>query len=154
MHGIADSRSARRYVRQVKRTTILAGVTAVFLAACNTSRDAEIEATRETVATGSPVPANGVRVNVPSDPKASYFVIDEGGTPDLRTLTTRRVGPSGTSFARREFDCRKRTWRYLAEGDTLDAMTSANAKMATLVAGSIADVMWHRACSQRAVEKK
>lgn len=93
-------------------------------------------------------------IDVPSDPKAKYVVIDEGGTPNLRTLTTRRVGSSGTSFARREFDCRKRTVRYLATGDTLEAMTPVNEKMSSLVAGSIADVMWHRACANRAVEEK
>jgi hypothetical protein len=90
----------------------------------------------------------GERVVVPSDPKATYYILKREGTPKRPIVTTKRVGPSGTSFAKRESDCAKRTWRYLADGDTLADLDSAkpDEKMGPLVEGSIADVMWHHAC--------
>jgi hypothetical protein len=32
-------------------------------------------------------------------------------------VLSQRTGPSGTSYARREIDCRAETFRYLGEGD-------------------------------------
>jgi hypothetical protein len=85
---------------------------------------------------------------IPSDSKAKYFVLERGGTPDKPTLVTTRVGPSGTSYSKRLFDCRARTWKYLGDGDSLEEMRGAkpDAKMGPLVEGSIADYMWKEAC--------
>ena len=59
-------------------------------------------------------------VKVRSDPSATYHLLRISKLPNgnLQVLT-RRVGKSGTSFARREVNCRAMTFRYLGEGDTL-----------------------------------
>jgi hypothetical protein len=66
------------------------------------------------VAAAQPIP-------VPSDPRARYEAVSVDKRRDgLVEIITRRQGPSGTSFARREVDCRQRLFRYIGEGDTLE----------------------------------
>lgn len=92
------------------------------------------------------------KVMVPSDPKATYYILQRAGTELRPVLTTKRVGPSGTSYTRRECDCTNRTWRYVAEGDTLAELESSpkpDDPMGPLVDGSIADVMWSQACGTK-----
>jgi hypothetical protein len=61
----------------------------------------------------------GFAISAPSDPGASYRIlkIKKRGNGNLEVLS-RRDGPSGTSFARREINCKAYTYRYLGEGDT------------------------------------
>jgi hypothetical protein len=89
-----------------------------------------------------------VRLSVPSDAKATYFILERGGSADKPTLVTKRVGPSGTSYSKRLFDCSARTWKYLGDGETLEEMRNSkpDAAMTGLVTGSIADYMWKAAC--------
>jgi hypothetical protein len=77
---------------------------------------------------------------IPSDPKATYFVLEKGGTKNNPTLMTKRVGPSGTSYSQRLFDCNAGTVKYLSTGDTTEDMKNSkpDPKMAPLVEGSIA----------------
>lgn len=76
-------------------------------------------------AEASPVRATASRraaatIPVPTDMRAQYFVIETGRTAGGNvTITSRREGPSGTSFARRECECRTGRFRYLGEGQTL-----------------------------------
>jgi hypothetical protein len=85
--------------------------------------------------------AAGESVPVPSDPNASYRLLEWRAMPNgHREAVTRRDGPSGTSFSRREIDCSGRQFRYLGEGDTIeDARTDSASigEMEDLVAGSI-----------------
>jgi len=92
----------------------------------------------------------GIRIDIPSDPKATYFVIEKSGTPPLVVLTTKRVGPSGTSYTTREFNCVVRTAKDLADGDSLAEFRSSkkqNEKPYPFVDGSIVDVLWQHACA-------
>lgn len=83
------------------------------------SADAEGESL--TQSRDGPAP-EGESIPVPSDPKASYRLLDWSKISNGNLeATTRRDGPSGTSYARREIDCDARTFRYLGEGDTLEA---------------------------------
>lgn len=83
-------------------------------------------------------------IPVPSDPKARYTLIAKKPMKNGHLeVTTRRVGPSGESYARREVDCRSMQFRYLAAGDTAQdiAVNGKNlGSMAPLVEGSIS---WH-----------
>jgi len=60
------------------------------------------------------------RIPVASDPRADHRLLNwtrmSNGNVEA---VTRRDGPSGTRFARREIDCGARTFRTLGEGDTL-----------------------------------
>lgn len=99
-------------------------------------------------AAASAVKSEGTLLAVPSDPKAQYFVFERGGTLTRPTIVTKRVGPSGTSFSRREFDCSARTVRYLGTGDSISEMNAGSPApaMAPVVAGAIADYVGRAAC--------
>jgi hypothetical protein len=66
-----------------------------------------------------PSTEGGYAIPSPSDPGARYRILSVKRLPGPRLeVLSRRVGPSGTSFARREIDCRAVTYRYLGEGDS------------------------------------
>jgi hypothetical protein len=83
---------------------------------------------------GEPVP-------VLSDPRARYWLLDWSrmSNGNLEALT-RRSGPSGVRYARREIDCGTMTFRYLGEGDSVAEARQDSPNpggMGDLVAGSI-----------------
>jgi hypothetical protein len=88
-------------------------------------------------------------ISVPSDPNSRYFALERGGTATMPTITTRRVGPSGTSYSRREYDCRAQTFRYLGEGDSREEMEASQPQrdMTPLVSGSISYYVGRAACA-------
>jgi hypothetical protein len=90
----------------------------------------------------------GPTVPVWSDPKATYT--DEG-SGELANgnlwIITRRDGPSGVSFSKREIDCAAETFRYMAEGDALNSMSASNdATLGQLTEGSISTLVSDYAC--------
>ena len=90
------------------------------------------------------------RIIVPSDPKAQYFVMERAGDAQKPVWTTRRVGPSGTSFTKRAFYCKTRRVQDLADGDSWAEFINDSRRPDApyvLVDGSIADVLWRHACS-------
>ena len=93
--------------------------------------------------------ANAAQVKVPTDPKAKYTVVDleNLGTGKVE-ITTRRDGPSGTSYAKRLVDCHGMQSKYLGEGDTLEELASSkpSPNMGPLVTGSISYHVSRYAC--------
>ena len=89
-------------------------------------------------------------LRIPSDAKAQYFVLEKGGTKNNPTMITKRVGPSGTSYSQRIFDCSLGTAKYLGTGASIDAMKKSppDPKMGPLVEGSIAWYQWRYACGK------
>lgn len=88
---------------------------------------------------------------VPTDSKATYFILERGGTADKPTLVTKRVGPSGTSYSKRQFDCKAHTFKYLGDGDSLEEMrrSKPDERMGELVEGSISDELWKEVCRKK-----
>lgn len=90
----------------------------------------------------------GARIEVWSDANAKYTdqgsgVLDNGNL----WLITRRDGPSGVSYAKREIDCGAGEFRYTQEGDTLESMSDVkDAEMAPLTEGSISTLVSDYAC--------
>ena len=85
---------------------------------------------------------------VPSDPKAQFFVLEKGGSGPERTIVTKRVGSSGTSYSKRLYNCKNSTVKYLGTGDSLTEMASSRAdqNMGSIVEGSIAYFVGVEAC--------
>jgi hypothetical protein len=88
------------------------------------------------------VEMEGELIPVRGDPvRATYQLLSWSELPNgHRVALTRRDGRSGTSYARREIDCRGRGFRYLGEGDTrqqAEADSPNPGPMAELVPGSI-----------------
>lgn len=93
-------------------------------------------------------------ISVPSDLKASYSVIDlHSAGRGLVEITTKRDGPSGTTYARRLIDCRAATFKYLGTGDTLAEANQDRPEptMSRLVDGSISYHVVVDACSRGGV---
>ena len=85
---------------------------------------------------------------IPSDAKAKYFVLERGGSKGMPTLTTKRVGSSGTSYSQRVFDCSTSQVKYLGTGDSLEEMKNSkpDPNMGPLIKGSISWYQWQHAC--------
>lgn len=95
-------------------------------------------------------------IPVPSDPRASYAALDIKLKPrGMVEVLTRRDGPSGISFALREIDCGRRSFRYIGEGDTREEAARASARsrpgntMGPLTDGSISTHLANFACAAR-----
>lgn len=131
---------------------------AAALAACSQSQEVETANSDDLammpVTSEQPTgeAAGGTAFDVPSDARARYFLLDVSpGKGGNIVATTRREGPSGTTFARREIDCGGQTFRYIGEGDTLEQAKQPApnpGEMSTLVDGSISDLTIKFACSQ------
>lgn len=91
------------------------------------------------------------RVKVPSDGRAKYTIL-EVSKPQNHVVEalSKRIGPSGTSYSRRQINCRKNTFKYLDDGDTLaevnDGKYNISSYMGDLVNGSISYYISHWAC--------
>lgn len=93
--------------------------------------------------------AYGVLISVPSDPAASFYmmdkVVEQGGG---RVIITRRVGSSGESWSRRIYDCGEYTVKYLGTGATRAAMDAGkpDPNMTRVLPRTIADDVGRVAC--------
>lgn len=90
------------------------------------------------------------RLPVYSDPKASYQLVELAPSPTGTAIViTRRDGPSGISYSRRECACRRAAFRYLGDGASL-AVAKSDARpvepFAALVPGSISSEVCQFAC--------
>lgn len=95
-----------------------------------------------------PAVSQAANLHVPSDSKATYTILARDTSGKERTITTKRVGSSGTSFSRRLYNCADRTVKYLGTGETLEQMKSSqpDLRMGPIVSGSIADYVGAEAC--------
>lgn len=86
--------------------------------------------------------------SIPTDSKASYTVLDNSRDGSMATITTKREGPSGTSYSKRLYDCTAWTVKYLGDGETIEQMnnSSPDPNMAPIVDRSIAFYIGQKAC--------
>ncbi len=96
----------------------------------------------------TPLAFGDTSLYVPSDSKATFTVLERSGSGNERTITTKRVGSSGTSYSRRLYNCADRTVKYLGSGETLEQMNASqpDPRMGPIVSGSIADYVGDEAC--------
>jgi hypothetical protein len=90
-------------------------------------------------------------IAVPSDPRATYQLLEWRRMPNgHREAMTRRDGPSGITFARREIDCEGMRFRYLGEGDTVEEarLHSASPEMGDLTPESISTYVSRFVCAK------
>ena len=89
-------------------------------------------------------------LSVPTDAKAKYTILETGGKWPNRTIVTKRVGPSGSSYSTRLYNCSNNTVKYLGTGDTPAEMARSKPDpgMAPIVSQSIADYVGRQACKR------
>lgn len=88
-------------------------------------------------------------LHVPSDPNATFTVLEIGNKGNLATIITKRDGKSGTTYSQRAYDCSARKVMYLGSGETLGEMRSSKPDdhLSPIVDGSIADYVGNEACN-------
>lgn len=89
-------------------------------------------------------------LHVPSDPNAVYTVLNTGIKGNLVTITTKRVGSSGTTYSQRAYDCSLGKVMYLGSGETIEQMKSSKPDdhLSPIFEGSIADYVGAEACKK------
>lgn len=87
---------------------------------------------------------------IPTDAKATYSILGIAGEWPNRTIITKRVGSSGTSYSKRLYNCSNHTVKYLGTGNTLEEMAESkpDKNMAPIVPKSIADYVGSHACKR------
>ena len=87
-------------------------------------------------------------IKIPSEDH--YYLVAKSGTDAKPTLVVKRVSATGTSYAKRAFDCEARTAMHLGSGETLEAMEKAAPSpapgMKPLTADSVTEQLWHWVC--------
>ncbi|WP_445774245.1 hypothetical protein [Shewanella sp.] len=89
-----------------------------------------------------------LKIHIPTDPKASYTILEKSRSGDEATIVTKRVGSSGTSFSKRLYNCSNETVKYIGTGDTIESMNASkpDPKMAPIFDKSIAYYVGKEAC--------
>lgn len=135
------------------RTVMIA--LAVLAAGCSSSQPVAEQSSSDTMLTASTPPSRkvGIPYGVPADPNAAYSLVGVRSADDGNIIAmTRRIGPSGVSFSRREIDCRRQRARYIGEGDTYREAERAAAnpgEMASSIEGSSTHAAVQVACAAR-----
>lgn len=126
-----------------KPITMVCVIALLQVAGCQTTTNTDAHSLRASSSSGTVRP-----ISVPSDPKAQYYILERGSNGSLRTITTKRVGTSGSSYSKRLYNCAQSTVKYLGTGDTLAEMNQSTppGKMANIVSGSIAYYIGLEAC--------
>lgn len=102
------------------------------------------------LAVSAPAIAMEQPLSIPSDSKAQYFVLEKNGDGVERTIVTKRIGSSGTSYSRRLYNCANNTVKYLGTGDSLEEMSTSkpDPNMTPIIDGSIAYYVGIEACKK------
>lgn len=89
------------------------------------------------VATASPTQTTSApsfpRISVSSDPRPEYFLVELTGPKNARVIVSKRIGSSGTSYAKRLVDCTNMSFKYLGEGNTLEILRSSRSSHSATV---------------------
>lgn len=97
-----------------------------------------------------PAAADEYPLEIETDLKAEYFVVEKDGTPQQPTLLLKRVRAGSTSYSKRLFDCEARASKYLGSGETLEevAASKPDEEMTPVAPGTIAEQLWKHACGK------
>lgn len=96
----------------------------------------------------SPVLAEETPIHIDTDLSGDYFIVERAGTEQQPIVTVKNAGPGFSHFIKREFDCQAHSFRYLAEGDSLQGMAEIDPKpdMEAVSPGSIPDQLLGYVC--------
>jgi hypothetical protein len=95
--------------------------------------------------------AEDTQIDIKTDVKGTYFLVEKAGTAANPTLIVKRARPGSDYYVKREFDCAAHTVRNLGEGESLEATAEAqsNVEAGPIQAGSISDQLSRIACANR-----
>jgi hypothetical protein len=87
-------------------------------------------------------------VDVPAEPNTQFFILEKGDAGPERIIVVKHVGPSGTSYSKRLYNCINNTDKYLGGGHSLVQMDESRPEinMRPIIEGSIAYYLAIEAC--------
>ncbi|MEC7291501.1 MAG: hypothetical protein VXW22_15565 [Pseudomonadota bacterium] len=92
------------------------------------------------------------RIVVPSDPSAKYWYFDLNRLGGGKIhVSTKRIGSSGTSYAKRVIDCDRSQWSYLKDADSWSEFinqSSMSIRWGPFVDGSISFWVAYETCQK------
>lgn len=93
--------------------------------------------------------AKDMALNIKTDVKGQYFLVEKTSRAKRVTLLVKRVTTQRTVYVKREFNCAAHTVRYLGSGESMHEMEKdiADAKARAINKGSISDQLSTYACS-------
>lgn len=128
---------------------IVLGFLILLLASCSSESNQPHSQTQRSAT--EPVLNPGERkFFLPSDASADFTILEvSSGWPE-RSIVTRRIGKSGTSYSRRLYNCESQTVKYLGSGGSLAEMESSppDPRMGPIVFESIAYYVGQQACKR------
>lgn len=88
-------------------------------------------------------------MRIPTDPKATYTILEKDMNGSMATIVTKREGPAGTTYSKRLYDCSSWTVKYLGTGESLEQMNSSAADpgMSPIGDETIAYYVGQKACN-------
>jgi hypothetical protein len=100
-----------------------------------------------------PTAQNDKSIVYASDPNARFEILSNKSLSNRNIeVVTKRIGPSGISFSRREISCADYTYRYLGDGDSLeDAMKNSPSvgEMSALTGTSASSDVANEVCKRK-----
>jgi len=92
--------------------------------------------------------ASELPIDVPAEPNTQFFILEKGDAGPERIIVVKHVGPSGTSYSKRLYNCTENTVKYLGGGDSLAQMNESRSEinMRPIIEGSIAYYLAIEAC--------
>lgn len=89
-------------------------------------------------------------LQIDSDTKSEYVVIEKAGTVDQPTLLLKRARAGAVSYSNRLFDCTHQSYKVLGSGESLDAVADSQPDDAMISAkkGTVAYQLWKHACGK------
>jgi hypothetical protein len=95
--------------------------------------------------------ADDTPIDLKTDLKGQYFLVEKGGTAAKPTLVIKRAKPGYNYYVNRELDCAAHTVRTLGEGESLEAMADAppDPEASPIEPGSIPDQLARLVCPKQ-----
>ncbi len=94
-----------------------------------------------------------VPLDIKTDIKGQYLLVEQGGDAKRPTLVVRRITPGGRSaYVKREFDCATKMVRRVASGEGSPQQMvpiQPESEMSPIVANSINEQLLHLACPEQ-----
>ena len=89
-------------------------------------------------------------IDIKTDLEGQYFIVEKTGSANKPVLVVKRAAANFAYYIKREFDCQAHTFRYLGEGESLEAMAATavqpKPEMGAIKKGSISDQLARHAC--------
>lgn len=89
-------------------------------------------------------------IDIKTDLKGQYFLVEKGGTPEQPTLLVKRVRADAITYSKRLFDCAGHSYKDLGSGESIEAVAEfrPGEELVPVEEGTITYQLWKHACAK------